>query len=184
MIIEVKDNVIITEWWTSKEEEDGKKQITEETVRGKNKGRSNETTDNEQAILEYERKIKKKKEEGYVENREDAILGEEIVVSSTLTQSFAPCKPISKLKKDDEEGKSEVTKINEELIKKKIGKLLILKEKRGNIEQYLDKISQTATTDENLLPHIIKAVNAKVSLGEICNSLRNVWGEYRPKDII
>ena len=99
MIIEVKDNVIITEWWTSKEEEDGKKQITEETVHGKNKGRSNETTDNEQAILEYERKIKKKKEEGYVENREDAILGEEIVVSSTLTQSFAPCKAISKLKK-------------------------------------------------------------------------------------
>ena len=102
MIIEVKDNVIITEWWTSKEEEDGKKQITKETVYGKNKGRSNETTDNEQAILEYERKIRKKKEEGYVENRKDAILGEEIVVSSALSQSFAPCKPISKLKKDDD----------------------------------------------------------------------------------
>ena len=102
MIIEVKDNVIITEWWTSKEEEDGKKQITKETVYGKNKGRSNETTDNEQAILEYERKIRKKKEEGYVENRKDAILGEEIVVSAALSQAFAPCKPISKLKKDDD----------------------------------------------------------------------------------
>lgn len=102
MVIGVEDNVIITEWWTSKDDEDGKKQITKETIYGKNKGRSNETSDNEQAILEYERKIKKKKEEGYVENREDAILGEEIVVSSTLTQSFAPCKPISKLKKDDD----------------------------------------------------------------------------------
>jgi len=86
--------------------------------------------------------------------------------------------------KDDEEGKSEVTKINEELIKEKIGKLLILKEKRGNVEEYIDKIAQYAATDENLLPHIIEAVNAKVSLGEICNSLRKVWGEYRPKDII
>ena len=86
--------------------------------------------------------------------------------------------------KDDEEGKSEVTKINEELIKEKIGKLLILKEKRGNVEEFIDKISQYATTDSNLLPHIIEAVNAKVSLGEICNSLRKVWGEYRPKDII
>ena len=86
--------------------------------------------------------------------------------------------------KDDEEGKSEVTKINEELIKEKIGKLLILKEKRGNVDEYIDKISQYGTTDENLLPHIIEAVNAKVSLGEICNSLRKVWGEYRPKDII
>ena len=102
MVIEVEDNVIVTEWWTSKDDEDGKKQITKETIYGKNKGRSNETSDNGQAILEYERKIKKKKEEGYVENREDAILGEEIVVSSTLTQSFAPCKPISKLKKDDD----------------------------------------------------------------------------------
>ena len=85
---------------------------------------------------------------------------------------------------DEEDAKSEVTKINEELIKEKIGKLLILKEKRGNVEQYIDKIAQVATTDENLLPHIIEAVNAKVSLGEICNSLRKVWGEYQPKDII
>lgn len=102
MVIELKDNQIITEWWTSKENEDGKKQITKETVYGKNKGRSNETTDNEQALLEFERKVKKKKEEGYVENKDDAIIGEEIVVSSTLTQSFAPCKPVSKVKDKDD----------------------------------------------------------------------------------
>jgi|TARA_B110000263_G_scaffold217267_1_gene203229 ATP-dependent DNA ligase len=102
MAIEVKSNQIFTEWWTSKEEEDGKKQNTKETISGKNKGRSNETSDNEQAILEFERKIKRKKEEGYVENREDAVLGEEAVVSSVLTQAFAPSKPISKLKEKDE----------------------------------------------------------------------------------
>ena len=39
MVIEAKGNEIITEWWTSKEDEDGKKQITKETVYGKNKGR-------------------------------------------------------------------------------------------------------------------------------------------------
>ena len=65
MVIEVKENQIITEWWTSKEDEDGKKQNTKETVYGKNQGRSNETSDEEQAILEFERKVKKKKEEGY-----------------------------------------------------------------------------------------------------------------------
>ena len=101
MVIEVNGNQIITEWWTSKDDEDGKRQITKETVYGKNQGRSNETSDEEQAILEFERKVKKKKEEGYVENKEDAIIGEEIVVSSTLTQSFAPCKPISKIKEKD-----------------------------------------------------------------------------------
>ena len=62
MVIEVKSNQIITEWWTSKEDEDGKKQSTKETVHGKNKGRSNETSDKEQALLEFERKVKKKKE--------------------------------------------------------------------------------------------------------------------------
>ena len=102
MVIEVKENQIITEWWTSKDDEDGKKQITKETVYGKNKGRTNETSDEEQALLEFERKVKKKKEEGDVENKEDAIIGEEIVVSSTLTQSFAPCKPISKIKEKDD----------------------------------------------------------------------------------
>ena len=102
MVIEVNGNQIITEWWTSKGDVDGKRQITKETVHGKNKGRSNETSDEEQAILEFERKVKKKKEEGYVENKEDAIIGEEIVVSSTLTQSFAPCKPISKIKEKDD----------------------------------------------------------------------------------
>ena len=39
MIIEVKENEILTEWWTSKEDEDGKKQSTKETVYGKNRGR-------------------------------------------------------------------------------------------------------------------------------------------------
>ena len=34
------------------------------------------------------------------------------------------------------------------------------------------------------MPYIIEAVSAKVTIGEICNSLRKVWGEYRPKDII
>ena len=39
-------------------------------------------------------------------------------------------------------------------------------------------------TDENLMPYIINAVSAKVTIGEVCNSFRKVWGEYRPKDIL
>ena len=65
LVIIVEANMIVTEWWTSKEGLDGKKQVTRETILGKNTGRSNETSDAEQAILEYERKIRKKKEEGY-----------------------------------------------------------------------------------------------------------------------
>ena len=86
---------------------------------------------------------------------------------------------------EDKEGESEdITKINEEAIQEQINKLSVLRETRGNVSDYLDIIEQKAMTKENLMPHIIKAVSEKVTIGEICNSLRKVWGEYRPKDIL
>jgi methylmalonyl-CoA mutase N-terminal domain/subunit len=66
----------------------------------------------------------------------------------------------------------EITKINEDAIKEQIGKLSKLRNDRGNISEYLDILEQKATSDENLMPHIINAVSAKVTLGEVCNSLR------------
>ena len=59
-----------------------------------------------------------------------------------------------------------------------------LRKKRGDISKYIQKIEQIASTDENLMPHIIEAVSNKVTIGEVCNSLRKVWGEYRPKEIL
>ena len=73
MVIEVQEDVIMTEWWTSKDGIDGKSQVTRETVHGKNPGRSNETTGSEQALLECERKIRKKMEEGYVKSIDEAL---------------------------------------------------------------------------------------------------------------
>jgi methylmalonyl-CoA mutase N-terminal domain/subunit len=37
-----------------------------------------------------------------------------------------------------------------------------------------------AGTDENLMPLIIECVESKVTLGEICSTLRSLWGEYDP----
>jgi len=34
--------------------------------------------------------------------------------------------------------------------------------------------------DENLMPTTLKAVKAYATVGEICNVLREVYGEYRP----
>ena len=87
--------------------------------------------------------------------------------------------------KEDEEGESEeITKINEEAIKEQIKKLSTLRKKRGDVAKYIEKIEEIASTDENLMPHIIEAVKHKVTIGEVCNSLRKVWGEYRPNDIL
>ena len=82
------------------------------------------------------------------------------------------------------ENTEELTKLNEQSIKNQVEKLSVLRKKRPNINHYLDKIEQKAATDKNLMPYIIEAVSANVTIGEICNSLRKVWGEYKPKTIL
>ena len=86
---------------------------------------------------------------------------------------------------EDEEDKSEeITKIDEKAIEEKIKKLSNLRSERGDVSKYIEKIEEIASTDKNLMPYIIEAVSNKVTIGEVCNSLRKVWGEYRPKEIL
>lgn len=85
---------------------------------------------------------------------------------------------------DEENENEEITKINEELITEQISKLSNLRQNRGDISKYIKKIEEVASTEENLMPHIIEAVRNKVTIGEVCNSLRKIWGEYHPKDIL
>jgi methylmalonyl-CoA mutase N-terminal domain/subunit len=48
----------------------------------------------------------------------------------------------------------------------------------------LTTLEQAATTNENLLPHILACVEAYATVGEISNTLRRVWGEYRETSTI
>ena len=79
----------------------------------------------------------------------------------------------------------EVTKIDGKAIQNQIQRLEKLRKERGDISKHLEILEEKASTDdENLMPYIIDAVNAKVTIGEICNAFRKVWGEYRPKEIL
>ena len=40
-------------------------------------------------------------------------------------------------------------------------------------------IEKAAEGEENLMPHFIEAAKAKATLGEMCDVLREVFGEYR-----
>ncbi|MDX1616604.1 MAG: methylmalonyl-CoA mutase family protein [Candidatus Promineifilaceae bacterium] len=42
------------------------------------------------------------------------------------------------------------------------------------------QLAAGAAGDQNLMPLIVACVENKVTLGEICATLREVWGEYRP----
>jgi methylmalonyl-CoA mutase, N-terminal domain len=59
-------------------------------------------------------------------------------------------------------------------------RLAALKARRDatSVRGALDRIRGAAGTDENLMPHIIDAVRADVTLGEISDTLREVWGRY------
>lgn len=42
------------------------------------------------------------------------------------------------------------------------------------------RLAEAAQGSENLMPVLIDCVEGEVTLGEICNTLRETWGEYRP----
>ena len=48
------------------------------------------------------------------------------------------------------------------------------------VDRALDAVDRAARGRENLLPHILAAVRAQVTLGEICDALRRVFGTHQP----
>jgi methylmalonyl-CoA mutase N-terminal domain/subunit len=59
-------------------------------------------------------------------------------------------------------------------------KLKELRETRDSklVEELLGKLKAAASGTENLMPLFIECVENDITLGEICNTLRVVWGEY------
>jgi methylmalonyl-CoA mutase N-terminal domain/subunit len=51
-------------------------------------------------------------------------------------------------------------------------------------ELALSRLRTTAESTENLMPPILSAVEADATLGEICNLFREVFGEYKPPQIV
>lgn len=61
-----------------------------------------------------------------------------------------------------------------------------MREKRDNerVSALRQQLEEAARGTENLMPLIIEAVDNEVSLGEVCHSLRSVFGEYRPQVMV
>ena len=72
-------------------------------------------------------------------------------------------------------------KIDDSIRKVQIEKLEKLKLERDNVQVavLLNKLSEAAKTNENLMPHIVDCVEAYATLGEIADTLRLVFGEYQ-----
>ena len=60
-------------------------------------------------------------------------------------------------------------------------KLEALRNNRNNAkcDNLLQSLNDAACSDENIMPIVIEAVENKCTLGEIADTLREVYGEYK-----
>ena len=79
-----------------------------------------------------------------------------------------------------EEAPIEILKVDEAVEKKQIEALKKLRKERNNreVKSALEKLKETAKGTDNLMYPIIDTVKTYATLGEICDVLREVFGEY------
>jgi methylmalonyl-CoA mutase N-terminal domain/subunit len=93
--------------------------------------------------------------------------GDKVVVGVNCYQ--APDQPIELLQIDESAGRMQAEKLRR------------LRERRDSIalRQSLARLQRAAAGDENTMPFIIDAVKSYATLGEICQTLREVFGSYQ-----
>jgi methylmalonyl-CoA mutase N-terminal domain/subunit len=81
----------------------------------------------------------------------------------------------------EEETTIPILRVDPQIEQNQIERVRAVREKRDKdkAENALMKLEEAAKGDENLLPRILEAVENHVTVGEISNKLRTVWGEYR-----
>ena len=86
----------------------------------------------------------------------------------------------------DEEADAEIVRVDPAVGVRQSEKLERLRAARDGVaaQAAVDRIQQAAAGAENLMPLIIEAVKAQVTLGEIADSLRTVWGEQREAVVV
>ena len=80
----------------------------------------------------------------------------------------------------------ELLRVHPKVEEEQLARLQRVKRERNNgrVRKVLDKLHDAAERDENLMPTIIEAVKAYATLGEICDVLRGVFGEYQELIVI
>jgi len=81
----------------------------------------------------------------------------------------------------DKEARVPGFKIDDSIRTVQSERLKALKEQRDAVKaaSCLASITDAAINNTNLMPHVIEAVENKCSLGEVADTLRNVFGEYK-----
>ncbi|WP_323675100.1 methylmalonyl-CoA mutase family protein [Halorubellus sp. PRR65] len=82
----------------------------------------------------------------------------------------------------DEEPEMDIEEVAAEEEEKQVRNLEAVKADRDDeaVDAALAALSDAAAGDENVMPYIVDAVKAYATVGEICDVMRDVFGEYQP----
>ena len=146
-----------------------------------------ELTDSiEKDALEYFDEIEKNG--GVIECIESGYLQKEISDASSDYQIKIDNKErivvgMTEFIKENEEIEIPILEIRKEVEEEQNKRLNTIKSKRNNqdVEASLLKIQDCCKSGENLMPSIIKAVESYATLGEIVDSMKEVFGEWQEK---
>jgi methylmalonyl-CoA mutase, N-terminal domain len=86
----------------------------------------------------------------------------------------------------DDEAPIQILYIDEGAADRQLARLEALRRSRdaARVKQTLDDLKQAAGGAGNLMPRLLDAVRAYATLGEMCDALREVWGEYEETPVI
>ncbi len=81
----------------------------------------------------------------------------------------------------EEETMKDLLKVNPEIEKQQVKKLEEVKSNRvgKEVTEKLARLKKAAKSNENVMPFILDCVKNYATLGEICDQLRDVFGEYK-----
>jgi methylmalonyl-CoA mutase N-terminal domain/subunit len=81
----------------------------------------------------------------------------------------------------DEEPEVDIEEVTEAEQESQIDRLETVREERDDdaVEECLAAIREAAEGEENVMPYLIDAVKAYATVGEICDAMRDVFGEYQ-----
>jgi methylmalonyl-CoA mutase N-terminal domain/subunit len=79
-----------------------------------------------------------------------------------------------------------ILQIDESAAQQQLDKLDRLRRARNAsaADRVLDHLRRTASGNANVMPALLEAVEADATIGEMCDALRDVWGEYQEQAII
>ncbi|MFY9886438.1 MAG: methylmalonyl-CoA mutase family protein, partial [Candidatus Cybelea sp.] len=93
---------------------------------------------------------------------------------------------VNRFAEDAADDEIPLQRIDERVEREQVARLTAFRAARDlkSVDRHLGLVRSAAASGENMMPYFVDAVDANVTLGEICNVLREVFGTYRSKEVV